>query len=155
MKRIREELAGRGLDEGAIRIAVAPQEAIMEDISWEVTLYERLKAGDIEAIPEYPPDERGRALICLRIVKGWNQRELADALNVSEAVVSRDERNEYNGISLERYGRILAALGFEEHPRFETAATRLITIIPSPAIQRMAASFIPPASLKIPSVQEV
>jgi hypothetical protein len=160
VERIRTELTQRGLGDDAVSIAVAPQITMAEDIAWEVTFFERLKAGDIEAIPDFAPEERGRALICLRIAKGWNQRELADALSVSEAVVSRDERNEYHGISLERYGKVLAALGFEEHPRFEAAAggplaaTRPITITSFPVMHSMAALFIPPASLNIPAAQD-
>lgn len=153
-QRIRTELAQRGLDEDAIRIAVAPQVAMADDIAWEVDLYERLKTGDADAIPSFATGERGKALICLRITKGWTQRQLAEALGVSEAVVSRDERNEYHGISLEKYGKVLAALGFVDHPRFvaksdaEPAQPRTV-VIPFPAMWHQAASFVPPESLNI------
>ena len=62
-----------------------------DDLAWEISLYERLRSADLSAVPEYPLQERGKALICLRILKGWTQRELAQTLGVSEAVVSRDE----------------------------------------------------------------
>ncbi len=152
-QRIRHELAQRGLSEEAVGIAVAPQEAMADDIAWEIGLYERLKAGEIEAVPNFAPDERGKALICLRIAKGWNQRQLADALGVSEAVVSRDERNEYHGISLEKYGKVLSALGYEDHPRFdlvEAASARQNRVIPFPMLS-FAASFVPPASATMPA----
>ena len=50
-------------------------------------------------------------LIALRIYKGLTQRQLAERLGVSEAAVSRDECNEYHGITLERAQRVLDALG--------------------------------------------
>ena len=153
VQRIRTELAQRGLGDDAIRIAIAPQEAMVDDIAWEVALYERLKTGDADAVPSFAPEERGKALICLRIIKGWTQRQLAEALGVSEAVVSRDERNEYHGISLEKYGKVLSALGYEDHPRFEVAdeaGARQARIIPFPMMS-FAASFVPPASLTMPA----
>jgi DNA-directed RNA polymerase specialized sigma24 family protein len=102
----------------AISLATSAQDVMAEEIEWDIRLYQRLKAGEIEAVPAFVPEERGKALICLRLVKGWSQRQLADALEVSEAVVSRDEHNEYRGGSLEKYGNVLRTLGFEDHPRF-------------------------------------
>ena len=55
----------------------------------------------------------GRLLIALRIFQGLSQRELADKLTVHESQVSRDERNEYHGVTVERANRILEALGAE------------------------------------------
>ncbi|MDZ7772199.1 MAG: helix-turn-helix transcriptional regulator [Balneolaceae bacterium] len=49
----------------------------------------------------------GRWLIGLRIAKGWTQEELANRLGVSQAQVSRDENNEYHGISVEKAQKIL------------------------------------------------
>lgn len=153
--RIRAELQQRGLSPDAIEVASAPQDALADDISWEVQLYEQLKAGCIDAIPRYAPDERGKALICLRIVRGWTQRQLAEALGVSEAVVSRDERSDYRGVSLEKYGKVLAALGFEDHPRFvpvalAVAEDRASSVeIPAPEVWRQAASFVTPETIVI------
>jgi ABC-type Zn uptake system ZnuABC Zn-binding protein ZnuA len=42
---------------------------------------------------------------------GISQKELADRLAVNISQVSRDESNEYHGISLDRAQRILDALG--------------------------------------------
>lgn len=40
-----------------------------------------------------------------------SQRDLAEKLGIDESGVSRDERNEYHGITTERAQRILDALG--------------------------------------------
>lgn len=53
----------------------------------------------------------GQLLIGLRIAKGITQRQLAERLGVSETMVSRDERNEYHGITVDRARRVLDALG--------------------------------------------
>ena len=47
------------------------------------------------------------------------QRELARRLGVDEAMVSRDERNEYHGITVDRAKRMLDALGVRLVTRVE------------------------------------
>ena len=54
--------------------------------------------------------QMGRLLIGLRIANGLSQRELADRLCVAESQVSRDERNEYHGVTMERAQRVLLTL---------------------------------------------
>jgi transcriptional regulator with XRE-family HTH domain len=51
--------------------------------------------------------------IATRIAGHLTQKELAERLGVSEAQVSRDERNEYHGISVQRAEKILRAMGAE------------------------------------------
>jgi len=119
---IRAELEQRGMQSAMIATATQSQDILADEIEWDIALFRRLQNGELAAIPEFAPEERGKALVCLRLVKGWTQRELAAALGVSEAVLSRDENNEYRGISLERYGKILTALGFEDRARFVPAA---------------------------------
>ncbi|MDQ5934747.1 MAG: hypothetical protein QG574_2816, partial [Cyanobacteriota bacterium erpe_2018_sw_21hr_WHONDRS-SW48-000092_B_bin.40] len=48
-----------------------------------------------------------------RIANGISQAELAKRLAVDVSQVSRDERNDYHGISIERAERVVAALGEE------------------------------------------
>jgi len=75
----------------------------------DVELYERLKKGDLPPSSHF--SSMGRYLIAARIAKGMTQRDLAQQLNVNEASVSRDERNEYHGVSLEKTEKILKVLG--------------------------------------------
>ena len=53
----------------------------------------------------------GRLLVALRISKGLKQKELAEKLGVKETQISRDERNEYHGASMEKVQTVLTALG--------------------------------------------
>ena len=55
----------------------------------------------------------------LRIAQGLTQRDLAKRLAVHESQVSRDERNEYFGISMERAVKILDALNAKLHTKVE------------------------------------
>jgi DNA-binding transcriptional regulator YiaG len=72
-------------------------------------MHERVRAGDLSPIHDL--SAIGQVLIGLRIARNLTQKQLAGRLGVSEAVVSRDEKNEYHGISVERAQRILEARG--------------------------------------------
>jgi ribosome-binding protein aMBF1 (putative translation factor) len=61
----------------------------------------------------------GHLLIALRIAQGLSQRELARRLDVHESQASRDERNEYFGITLERTIKILDALNVRLRTKVE------------------------------------
>ena len=77
----------------------------------EVESYDRLQRGEFDEIRNLRGI--GRLLIGLRIAQGLSQRELAERLGVNESQVSRDERNEYHGVTMERAARILDALHAE------------------------------------------
>jgi transcriptional regulator with XRE-family HTH domain len=55
----------------------------------------------------------GNSSRALRIAKGVSQRDLAERVGVHESQVSRDERNEYHGVTVERANRVLETLGVE------------------------------------------
>ncbi len=74
----------------------------------EITWYENVRRRNFPAIHRLT--DMGQLLIAIRIANGLSQRELAERLGISEAVVSRDERNEYHGITMERAQRIFDAL---------------------------------------------
>jgi transcriptional regulator with XRE-family HTH domain len=76
-----------------------------------VESYERLMRGEFDELRNF--EGVGRLLIAARIAKGVTQRELAERLGVHESQVSRDERNEYHGVTVERANRILETLGVE------------------------------------------
>ena len=88
--------------------AMQPTRTFHAQLREEIEWYERVKRRDFGALQNLAGF--GRLLIALRIANEISQRELAMRLGVSEAQVSRDERNEYHGITMERAQRILDAL---------------------------------------------
>jgi ribosome-binding protein aMBF1 (putative translation factor) len=93
----------------------------------EVESYERLKRGEFEELDNLRG--LGHLLISLRIAQGISQRELAKKLDVHESQVSRDERNEYFGITLERAIKILDTLNVRLHTTIEIELPRAMAII--------------------------
>jgi len=104
----RKALEAEGFSPEEVARGMEPTLAFHEQLKEEVTFYERVKRLDFDAITSL--DQIGRMLIAFRVALNISQRELAKRLGVSEAVVSRDERNEYHGISVERLQRVLDAL---------------------------------------------
>src|SRR5450631_1922784 len=105
----RVRLKESGLSDVEIQRVIDPLESFHLQMKEEIEAYERLKRGEFEELDNLRG--LGHLLISSRIAQGLSQRELARRLDVHEAQVSRDERNEYFGITLERAVRILDALG--------------------------------------------
>ena len=114
------ELEKMGLSSEEIKRVLDPMRSFQLQLQEEVERYERLKRGEFAEIRNLRGV--GSLLIALRIARGISQRELAERLGVHESQVSRDERNEYHGIRLDRAARILDALGVELRSTVELAA---------------------------------
>jgi ribosome-binding protein aMBF1 (putative translation factor) len=113
----RERLKEAGLSEEEIKRVIDPMESFHLQLAEEVESFERLKRGEFEEL--YNLRGFGHLLISLRIARGISQRELAKRLEVHESQVSRDERNEYFGITLERAVKVLDALGVRLRTKVE------------------------------------
>lgn len=100
-----------------VKRALDPLRSFHLQLQEEVESYERLKRGDMGEVTNL--HGLGHMLVALRIALGLTQRELAERLSVHESQVSRDERNEYHGITVERVSRILDALAVRLTSRFE------------------------------------
>lgn len=106
-----QELRNLDLTDEQLERAMAPQWAFHAQLVEEVDEYERLKRGEFDALKNF--EGLGRLLIALRIYKGFTQSQLAQALGIDSSQISRDERHEYHGITVDRASRILEALGVE------------------------------------------
>lgn len=104
----RAKLVEMGLPPDQVEYALQPSQSFHAQLQEEVDAYEHMRRGDLGMVRDLT--NIGRILIGLRIASGMTQKALADKLDVSESVVSRDERNEYHGISIERAQRIIDAL---------------------------------------------
>ena len=108
MKTYEAELVAKGLGVEVVKRLMDPLRSFHEQLAEEVDGYERLLRGEFWELVNF--DGLGRLLIALRIAAGVTQRELAQRLGVHESQVSRDERNEYHGATMERVRRVLDAL---------------------------------------------
>ncbi len=104
-------LSEMGLSADEIKRAMEPMHSFHEQLNEEVAGYERLKRGEFAELQNFRG--LGGLLVSLRIALGLTQRELAERVGVHESQISRDERNEYHNITVDRAGRILDALGVE------------------------------------------
>jgi len=89
--------------------ALQPALSFTAQLKEEIEAYERMRRGDLGTLFSFA--YIGRWLVGARIALDLTQQELAERLGVSAAQVSRDERNDYHGITVERAQRILEALG--------------------------------------------
>jgi ribosome-binding protein aMBF1 (putative translation factor) len=127
VRRLREErerlaehvqrLEGLGLAAEETKRALDPLRSFHDQLAEEVESYERLKRGEMGELRNL--HGLGSTLVALRIALGLTQRELAERLGVHESQVSRDERNEYHAITVDRASRILDALGVDLRSAFE------------------------------------
>lgn len=116
----RKRLEVAKLEKDEIKRVLDPMVSFHLQLEEEVASYERLKRGEFEELDNLRG--LGHLLIALRIAQGISQRELAKRLDVHESQVSRDERNEYFGITLERAVKILDALNVKLRTKVETTA---------------------------------
>src|SRR5713226_7318908 len=104
----RAALEAEGLTPAEVERAMAPLLSFQAQLAEEADWYERVRRREFPVITRLT--QIGRLLVALRIAHGLTQRGLAERLGISESLVSRDERNEYHGITVERAQRILDAL---------------------------------------------
>jgi transcriptional regulator with XRE-family HTH domain len=123
----KRQLIQAGLAGEALERAMHPLLSFRAQLEEEILAYENMKRGDLGTLESL--ESVGRWLIGARIARGWSQKELAKRLGVSEAQVSRDERNEYHGVTVERAQRILEVMGvsfqMEEHLEIEPSGEAL------------------------------
>jgi predicted metal-dependent hydrolase len=118
----RSRLKAVGLADEEIKRVIDPLESFHLQLKEEVESYEKLKRGEFGELDNLRG--LGHLLISIRIAQGLSQRELANRLNVHESQVSRDERNEYFGITLERAIRLLDALNVKLRTKVEIVNER-------------------------------
>lgn len=107
----RKRLEEMKLPPDQVDLAMEPVLSFHAQLKEEVEWYERVKRRDFGVVRQLT--DVGQLLVALRITNGITQSELAKRLGVDVSQVSRDERNDYHGISIERADRIIRALGEE------------------------------------------
>ncbi len=105
-------LKEEGLDRAQLKRAMDPLRSFTLQLEEEVEAYERMQRGSFDPIDNLAG--LGGLLMAARVFSGLSQRDLAQRLEVHESQVSRDERNEYRTVTVERANRILDAIGVVE-----------------------------------------
>ncbi len=95
-----QRLHDEGKTEAEAKRVTDPMWSFHLQLAEEVESYERLCRGQVSELQNL--HGLGRLLIELRIAKYMSQRDLAEKLGVHESQVSRDERNEYHGLTVQR-----------------------------------------------------
>ncbi|MEZ4742685.1 MAG: helix-turn-helix transcriptional regulator [Bdellovibrionota bacterium] len=118
-KRLEEEMASieehkkkmkeSGIKDSQIKLAIDPLLSFSLQLKEEIEEYDKLKKGQFDPIENLYGI--GRMLVAIRISKGLKQKDLAESLGVKESQISRDERNEYYGASIEKVQKVLEAMG--------------------------------------------
>jgi len=133
LARLRLSLQEQDYAEDVITDLMDSEIAFAQHIGSDIELYEQALNRQFGTTDW---EHLGLLLINLRIANHVKQRELADRLGVDESVVSRDERNEYRGITVERAQRILQALD----ERVELSVAPKSDVSSQPAMQTLSAS---------------
>lgn len=108
IERQKEELKKLDLSKKEMSLVMSPLVSFRNQIEEEIRIYECIKRRDWRVILSlFDPQNIGRFLIALRIATGLTQRDFAHLLGVTEAQVSKDERNEYHGVSFNKVIRIM------------------------------------------------
>jgi transcriptional regulator with XRE-family HTH domain len=117
-----EHLRAMSLAADDVERAINPLRSFQLQLEEDVAEYEAIKGGRIQELVNL--HGLGHTLVATRIALGMTQRQLAERLGVNESQVSRDERNEYRGITVERAARVLEALGAEVNLTVSVKARR-------------------------------
>jgi transcriptional regulator with XRE-family HTH domain len=117
----RAKLEAEGMEPEQVQYAMGPSESFALQVREEIAQYQRMKRGDLDAIVNL--HGLGPTLVAARIAAGVTQRQLAERLGVHESLISRDERNEYHGVTVERASRVLDALGVALTSSFARSAS--------------------------------
>ncbi len=120
-------LIAMGLSGEEIKRVTDPLESFHLQLSEEVGGYERLRRGEFDTMENLRG--LGHLFISLRIARGLTQRDLAKRLGVHESQISRDERNEYFGITVERAMKVLDALDARLRTTVEFDAPRVMAAV--------------------------
>lgn len=117
--RQREAFVKAGFPPEEVERGMEPLLSFQGQLADEIEWYENIRRGNFPVVRRLT--QLGQLLIALRITSGLTQRDFAHRLGVRESVVSRDERNEYHGITVERAQRILDALQVSVSTQVEQA----------------------------------
>lgn len=114
----KSSLEEKGLTNEQITKALEPTISFHEQLKEEVASYEHIIRGEFNTIINL--HDIGKMLIAYRIYLGISQQDLAKRLETTPAQVSRDERNEYYGATIERLQQVMDAMSMVSETRIKS-----------------------------------
>ncbi len=110
---ITNDLKLKNYSETQIDIALLAINKMYYSLKYDIELYEKAINGEFDK-ETVTMSQLGTFLIKMRIFKGITQEEMAEKLGISQVQISKDERNEYQGIGTSKLNRILRVLDIEK-----------------------------------------
>jgi transcriptional regulator with XRE-family HTH domain len=86
---------------------------VIEEMTHDLDEYEAIHDGRLNLFEVASFDDLGEALVKARLARGWTHRQLAEALQVSEQMVQRDETRLYEHAGLTRIAEVADVLGYD------------------------------------------
>jgi ribosome-binding protein aMBF1 (putative translation factor) len=120
----RQEFEVMNLGDDEIERTMDPLRSFRQQLAEVIESYDRLKRGEFDEIRNLRGI--GHLLIAARIYRGLSQRGLAERLGDHKSQISRDKRNEYHNITLERATRIIEVLSVEVSSHVEPAPAEAV-----------------------------
>lgn len=117
MKLEQNNLKREGWTEEQIKRAMNLHLIKYEKKKEEISRYKNIMNKDIGKCSDL--NLFGQYLIAIRLCLGLSQKEFAEKIDVRPSQLSRDESNEYSGISMERAQKILDKIGAKIYCSFE------------------------------------
>ena len=121
-----QKLQEEGLRPDQMKRLLDPLLSFQNGLREDLEIYDRAKAGHFRALKNLHGIEE--CLIGLRVGQALSQRDLAARIGVHETQVSRDERNDYAGITLDRARRILDALNADCETRISVSRFEFVPV---------------------------
>ncbi|MGH2531352.1 MAG: helix-turn-helix domain-containing protein [Thermomicrobiales bacterium] len=87
--------------------------SMLGDLRAQLTDYEQLRTGRLQAVSLDSLPQLAEALIAARIASGLTQRQLAERLGLKEQQIQRYEATDYQSASLARITEVASALRIE------------------------------------------
>jgi transcriptional regulator with XRE-family HTH domain len=98
---------------GAEASDAAIYEDLANEVQQEIDEYIEIRDSGVNSFAVDSIDDLAAAVIKARIARRWTQKQLADALGVSEQMVQRDEAREYERAGVSRLAEIAEILGYQ------------------------------------------
>jgi len=87
--------------------------ALIKEVQREIDDYLAVRDGHVNLFPVTSVDDLSRSVIRARVARRWSQKDLAEALDVREQQVQKDEGRQYENVGLAKLADTVDVLGYQ------------------------------------------